>query len=200
MRTAMTVTAAAALIGGMAMTAAPASAQADNDLGEFAFSLTATQALVNTSGGITISGTMSCTAAIDAALNAAAQRAGTTNVAVIPNGTAGANPGYTVSENIGRTRTVSATYNSGIQQLCYQAPGAAAYPWKTLYGYPVGTQQWLYPTAGKFAPGSVHVEFNGETHVMIAAYNGSGGQIGTYTASLYSLSGVNLKVTMVKPH
>jgi hypothetical protein len=140
------------LIAGILATAGTAGAE----YYEKSFSATVTQVRVNGYGGITISGTLDCTEQVAAVYGGFENIPEKTTVFV--------NVDWEASQTVGRTKTVHATYKSGIAHFCFNNDPAmtldveAPWSWSTLYEFPVGTEQWVYSTDGKFSAGRVHVE------------------------------------------
>ena len=190
------ITAAVALLA--ALCAVPASAE---KLGEKSFTVTASTVLVNQRGGITISGTMDCSQAVNSAFSSleppAAPPAGFKALTDVS---------WDAYQYVGRTKVIHAEYRPGIAHPCYPGPAA----WGTTYGFPVGTTQWVYSPDGKFTPGRIHVEiFSGPGLAVLGepgVYCGPGvtiapmpclsppGEEGAYSYyEIYAMSGWDLR-------
>lgn len=133
---------------------APATATAEEPI-------TLTQVLVNKLGGITITGTVDC-AAVVAAVDWNGEEAG---LGTEPeNLSVAVNMNWSATQPVGRTKSVSASWGSSFLTPCYNtypgwgAVGAAAYAWTTHSSLGSTTTAWVYPSAGKFAAGFMHVE------------------------------------------
>ena len=70
-----------------------------------------------------------------------------------------------------------------------EVPTSGPWTWGTLYGFPVGTTQWVYSANGKFGAGAIHVELTLE---------GSELQVGEDTHYFYSFSGWDLRAVKVR--
>lgn len=174
--------------------------------GEYAFDMSATQALVNSAGGLFVAGQLSCpSATITQALSDAVQMAvndGFTEAdnASLADGAVFANANWVATQYVGRTKVVTARYDSGIASPCYGFPGGPPYDWRTLYPYPVGGDQWIYADNGKFATGRIHVEIFGTASPTINVYNPSHDFLAAYTAVFYNTSGWDLRAARYRTH
>jgi hypothetical protein len=157
---------------------------------EHSFTGTVDKVLVNRYGGITVSGTMDCTAEVAAIYGGEENVPADTTVYV--------GKQWTATQYAGRGKVITASYSSGIASICYTNDPAvmawpgyseAPYPWSTLYGFPVGETQWVYSDNGKFGAGAIHVELTLE---------GSELQAGEDTHYFYDFSGWNLRATKVR--
>lgn len=157
---------------------------------EHSFDATVDAVLVNRYGGITISGTLDCTAAVADAYGGAENIQADTTVFV--------SKSWVATQYVGRGKVVTASYDSGIASVCYTNDPAimswpgyseAPWPWSTQYGYPVGGTQWVYSSTGKFGAGSVHVELTIESDPLT---------IGADTHYFYDVSGWNVRATKVR--
>lgn len=142
-----TLIAALAMASLLATTAMPAAA-ADYEVSP---TVTIDQVRVNRMGGITINGTVDCTADVTAMYDGA----------IPENTTMFVNVNWEASQMVGKNNVIYATYLSGIASICYTndpAFAAGLGTWQTLFPFPTGTEQWVYSRDGKFSPGPIHVE------------------------------------------
>ena len=149
---------------------------------------------VNKAGGITVSGSLDCTDQVAAIYGGAANIPADTMVLV--------NMNWDALQYVGKTKTVSASYDSGIASICYTNMDASMFPdwvdldppysWDTRYAYPVGTTQWVYSRDGKFVAGPIHIELN--AYGSLSVFEDS--QWVDYY--LYDFSGWNLRATKVR--
>lgn len=181
------VAAAASLFAALAAAIVPAgSASAENY--EHGFTGTVDQVLVNRYGGITVSGQMDCSAQVASVYGGPENIPADTTVFV--------GKQWTATQYVGRGKTISASYSSGIASVCftndpnmYHGDVTPPWPWSTLYGYPVGTTQWVYADNGKFAAGAIHVELTLDSVEL---------QVGEDTHYFYSFSGWDLRAARVR--
>ena len=167
--------------------------------GEYAFDMSATQALVNSAGGLLVTGQLSCpSATITQALSDAVQKAvsdGFTDAdnASLQDGAVFANANWVATQYVGRTKIVTARYDSAIASPCYGLSGGPPYDWRTSYPFPVGGDQWIYSDNGKFTTGRIHIEIVGGASQTINVYNASQDFLVAYTAVFYNFSGWDLR-------
>ncbi|MFA6112192.1 MAG: hypothetical protein WDA75_25825 [Candidatus Latescibacterota bacterium] len=180
-------TAAATLLAAITAAIIPVGSASATDY-EHSFGSTVDQVLVNRYGGITISGTLDCTAAVADLYGGAANIPADTTVLV--------SKSWTATQYVGRNKVVTASYDSGIASVCYTNDpvfmgdaAEAPWPWSTLYAYPVGETQWVYSSTGKFGTGPIHVELTLEGVPLT---------VGEDTHYFYDFSGWNLRATRVK--
>lgn len=152
---------------------------------EHSFVSTVDRVVVNRYGGITVSGTLDCSAEVEAIYGGPELIPANTSVFVSKN--------WTATQYVGRNKVVTASYSSGIASVCYtNDPGmmngdvTAPWSWSTQYGYPVGEVQWVYSATGKFGTGPIHVEL---------AVDGSPLTNGEDTHYFYDFSGWDLRAT-----
>lgn len=150
------VAATAALFAALAAVVVPVG-NASADTYEHGFTATVDQVLVNRYGGITVSGQLDCSAQVASVYGGSENIPADTTVFV--------GKQWTAIQYVGRGKVVTASYSSGIASVCftndptmYGGDVTPPWPWATLYGFPVGTTQWVYADNGKFAAGAIHVE------------------------------------------
>lgn len=180
------VAATASLVAALAAAVLPAgSASADSY--EHSFTGTVDQVLVNRYGGITVSGTLDCSEQVAAIYGGVENIPADTTIYV--------GKQWTATQYVGRGKAVTASYSSGIASVCFnnnpalEVGTSAPWTWATLYGFPVGTTQWVYSDNGKFSAGAIHVELTLE---------GSELQVGEDTHYFYSFSGWDLRAVKVR--
>jgi hypothetical protein len=168
-----------ALLLALAVPSTPAAAYG---MHERTFPVTLTQVLVNRGGGITISGTLDCSAVVAEAYASAGLS--------IPEHTAiFVGVRWTATQYVGRAKAVTATYDPGIAHPCFNndpaldVPVVGPWTWSTKNPYPQGGEQWVYSTNGKFASGPIHVEV-----AVIEAEDGYTFEVAGETYSLYHWS------------
>jgi hypothetical protein len=177
----------ATLVAALATTLVPVgSASAENY--EHSFTSTVDTVLVNRYGGITVSGTLDCSAEVADIYGGVENIPADTSVYVGKN--------WVATQYVGRGKVVTASYNSGIASVCftndpdmYYGDTTAPWPWSTLYGFPVGETQWVYSSTGKFAAGAIHVELSVDSVELT---------VGTDTHYFYDFSGWDLRATRVR--
>lgn len=187
------VAVAAAFLAGLAVAITPVGSASAEDFGyEHSVGATVDQVLVNRNGGITVSGTLDCTAAVVDIFGGVENIPAQTTVLV--------GKSWTATQYVGRGKAVTASYSSGIASVCYtndpafmQEAETAPWPWSTRYAYPVGGTQWVYSSNGKFATGQIHIELTIEG-VPLVITNGEN----TDTHYFYDFSGWNLRATRVR--
>lgn len=175
----------ATLVAALATTLVPVGSASAQDY-EHSFSSTVDTVLVNRYGGITVSGTLDCSA----------------EVAEIYGGNIPADTSVFVSKSwvatqyVGRGKVVTARYDSGIASVCFtNDPGmyygdtTAPWPWSTLYAFPVGDTQWVYSRNGKFGAGAIHVELTIDSVPLT---------VGADTHTFYDFSGWDLRASKVR--
>jgi hypothetical protein len=180
----------ATLLATAATAILPAGGASAEDFGyEHSIGATVDQVLVNRYGGITVSGTLDCTAVVAEIFGGAENIPADTTVLV--------GKSWTATQYVGRNKVVTASYSSGIASVCYtndpvfmQEAEVAPWPWSTRYGYPVGETQWVYSSNGKFATGLIHVELTIEG-VPLVITNGEN----TDTHYFYAFSGWDRRPT-----
>jgi hypothetical protein len=177
----------ASLLAALAAVVVPAG-QASADTYEHGFTATVDQVLVNRYGGITVSGQLDCSAQVAAVYGGSENIPADTTVYV--------GKQWTATQYVGRGKAVSASYSSGIASVCFtNDPGmyggdvTAPWPWATLYGFPVGTTQWVYADNGKFAAGAIHVELTVDSVTLM---------VGEDEHYFYSFSGWDVRVVKVR--
>jgi len=155
---------------------------------EHSFGATVDQVLVNRYGGITVSGTLDCSAEVAAIYGGEELIPTDTSVFVSKN--------WTAFQYVGRNKVVTASYSSGIASVCYtNDPGmmngdvTAPWSWSTQYAFPVGETQWVYSATGKFATGPIHVELS---------VDGTSLTVGEDTHYFYDFSGWDLRATKAR--
>lgn len=97
---------------------------------------------LNKSGGITIEGSIACSA--------------------FPpppdDGWIVVNVDWDAIQYVGRKTALRASYRSGIGTVCWTESGTGPYAWTTSYPYPQGGTMWVYSPDGKFGSGTIHVD------------------------------------------
>jgi hypothetical protein len=181
------VAATASLFAALAATIVPAGSAAA-DTYEHGFTATVDQMLVNRSGGITVSGQLDCSAQVAEAYGGAENIPPDTSVYV--------GKQWTATQYLGRGKAITASYSSGIASVCFtndptrfDGDVTAPWPWATLYGFPVGTTQWVYAANGKFAAGAIHVELTVDSVSL---------PVGEDEHFFYSFSGWDVRAVKVR--
>ena len=166
--------------------------------------VTVDQALVDKLGGITVSGTADCSAAVKAYY-------GDQNLPVPQNLTVQVNINWTAYQPVGRNKTVAATFYSNHLIPCYNSynfPNPNYPPvcggdkppcrWITSNYNSTLTPFYAYSLNGKFAPGPVHIDFwNGSEYIMQDGVF-LGGQEDDGLIDTFIFTGFNLRATRVR--
>ncbi len=131
-----------------------------------ALPIVANKVLVNKTGGITVSGTMDCAAAVNAY-----DWTDLTGIATPPaNLTIMVNVSWTAYQPVGRQTMLQATFGSDHKEPCYNTNenlnygpvcGGDTNPscrWITSNFTSTSTPFYVYSPQGKFAPGPIHVD------------------------------------------
>ena len=163
---------------------------------------------VNRQGGITVNGTLDCTAEVadaytwDPAVPDAANIPANTMVLVGVH--------WEAYQFLGRNKVIRARYDPGIANPCFNnnpavGPVTAPWSWRTSYAFPVGTEQWVYSGDGKFAPGPIHIELVVEgvpfdVVTVVESDDETNHYVDTYTDTygFYSFSGWDMKAVKAR--
>lgn len=160
---------------------------------------TVNKVLVSRLGGITVSGTMNCKAAVDAYY-------ADLNETVPDNLTVLVTVQWTATQPVGRNKSVTATWRAEHLNPCYNSnpdiSGAELCPvapvpcsWITSFQNSSDTPYYVYPTNGKFAPGPIHVDLTteGSNYIFIDGVLQDGVSI-----DVFSVTGFNLRAVRVR--
>lgn len=155
----MRVTRAAIIVGiALALITSAALPTSAEMIGEKTFTLIADTVLVNKGGGITVSGTLDCTAAVEEAYEGS----------TIPSEFAVfTNVNWRATQYVGRGKVVTAVWESAVASVCYGSPFEGSGTWQTRYPYPSGAIQWVYSATGKFQAGTIHIEVWSEGEIPV---------------------------------
>lgn len=122
-----------------------AASAADESLEKNPQLFTVTQVLVNSSGGITVTGKIDCTQAVE-------EWGQDGYMAAV-------NVDWTARQPIGRKGVVTAHYVSSIMEPCFDPEVVGPYTWATHPPITSTDIWWVYPdTGGKFVGGKIHIE------------------------------------------